>query len=151
MKTTGMKIDDFIREHKHVGYLEGIMYPDGTIEYATPSHTMKLCEIYDDTKSIDDIGKMMSSVASPIAWLTYHTGCIALWTSTIILNERFQLVTDKQKESLIKLYENELITYNPEVFIDMSNTEYNIFQKRYEEADYFMKKQLSLDIVIQDI
>lgn len=53
MKTTGMNIDGYIKNHTDICYCEAIIYPYGTIEDAIPSHVMKLCEIYNSSKNIE--------------------------------------------------------------------------------------------------
>lgn len=75
-----------IRTHKatFINYLELIIRPDGTPEYATPSHLMKLAAIYG--KYLDDIYE--ECVQSPcgldgIDYLCRQTGCIAVWEDHI--------------------------------------------------------------------
>lgn len=148
MKTTGINIEEFIKNHKHTNYFEAIMYSDGTLEYAIPSHTMKLCEIYDDTKSMKEINNMMSVDASPIDWLMYHTKCISVWSNAFMINFQFQVVTDKQKESLIILYEKGLLDFNPDTMIDIFTNDHNIFQSNLNNYDTSLKEILTKRIQV---
>lgn len=75
-----------IETHKKtfIDYLEVIIRPDGTIEYAVPSHMYKLMSVFEGGKySVDQINEMfiqdMMGLA-PIEWLCKKTGCISVWT-----------------------------------------------------------------------
>lgn len=75
-----------IRTHKStfINYLELIIRPDGTPEYATPSHMMKLAEIYG--KSMDDIYEEYYQAQlgqDGIDYLCAKTGCIAVWDNRV--------------------------------------------------------------------
>ena len=75
-----------IQTHKNtfVDYLELIIRPDGTPEYATPSHMMKLAEIYG--KSMDDIYEEYYQEQlgqDGIDYLCAKTGCIAVWNNRV--------------------------------------------------------------------
>jgi hypothetical protein len=72
-----------VRVHKQnfIGYLEVIIRSDGTVEYAVPSHTIKLASIYG--KSMDQIYEEYATDKSgldPVEWLCNKTGCISVWT-----------------------------------------------------------------------
>jgi hypothetical protein len=82
-----------------INYLELIIRPDGTPEYATPSHMMKLAAIYG--KYLDDIYE--ECVQSPcgldgIDYLCHQTGCIAVWEDHIQ-----GIPNDAQTATLLKL------------------------------------------------
>lgn len=71
-----------VRVHKRsfIGYLEVIIKPDGTVEYAVPSHAMKLASIYG--KTMDEVfEEYMNDKAGmdPVEWLCSKTGCISVW------------------------------------------------------------------------
>lgn len=75
-----------IATHKStfINYLELIIRPDGTPEYATPSHMMKLAEIYG--KSMDDIYEEYYQAQlgqDGIDYLCAKTGCIAVWNNRV--------------------------------------------------------------------
>lgn len=100
-----------IATHKStfVDYLELIILPDGTPEYATPSHMMKLAEIYG--KSMDDIYEEYYQEQlgqDGIDYLCAKTGCIAVW------NNRVQgIPSEAQTSTLLKLRDEGLYTGLP--------------------------------------
>lgn len=75
-----------IRTHKStfINYLELIIRPNGTPEYAVPSHMMKLAAIYG--KPMDDIYEecvQSQCGLDGIDYLCQKTGCIAVWEDHI--------------------------------------------------------------------
>lgn len=100
-----------IHTHKEtfINYLELIIRADGTPEYATPSHMMKLAEIYG--KSMDDIHEEYmqdQSGLDRIDWLCNKTGCVAVW------NNRVQGIPNgAQTSTLLKLHDEGLYTGLP--------------------------------------
>ena len=105
-----------IQEHKknYYNYLEVIIYPDGLIEYATPSHQEKLLSIC--KKKLNLTRKEIYDMCPPdyysdvITWLCQMTGCISVWASHIISGGP---LTREQCESLMnlrfhRLYEGEI-------------------------------------------
>lgn len=92
-----------------INYLELIIRPDGTPEYATPSHMMKLAEIYG--KCMDDIYEeyYQSQLGQDgIDYLCAKTGCIAVW------NNRVQgIPNEAQTSTLLKLRDEGLYTGLP--------------------------------------
>jgi len=67
-----------------INYLELIMLPDGTPEYAVPSHMMKLAAVYG--KSMDDIYEEYVRDGMGLDCIDYlceKTGCIAVWNDHI--------------------------------------------------------------------
>lgn len=76
-----------IEVHKKtfIDYLEVIIRPNGTIEYAVPSHMYKLMSVYENGKySVEQINDMFihdMMGLSPIEWLCKKTGCISVWTN----------------------------------------------------------------------
>lgn len=100
-----------MRTHKStfINYLELIIRPDGTPEYATPSHMMKLAEIYG--KSMDDIYEEYYQAQlgqDGIDYLCAKTGCIAVW------NNHVQGLPNKaQTSTLLKLRDDGLYTGLP--------------------------------------
>lgn len=67
-----------------IDYLEVIIRPDGTIEYAVPSHLYKLMSVFENGRySVEQINAMFihdMMGLSPIEWLCKKTGCISVWT-----------------------------------------------------------------------
>lgn len=75
-----------IRTHKEtfIDYLEIIIKPDGTPEYAVPSHMMKLASIYDKCmEDVYDEYMQDQSGLDGIDWLCLKTGCISVWQNHI--------------------------------------------------------------------
>lgn len=103
MKFEKVNIDDFINNHTYINYCEAIIYPDGDITYASPSHTRALIHITGRTE--DDIYNEMPITESPIHWLTEYTGCVPVWTEGVIFPKN---ITDEQVESLKKLKDAKL-------------------------------------------
>lgn len=71
-----------IRTHKEtfINYLEIIIKPDGTPEYAVPSHMLKLVEVYG--KPWEDVYEEFLQERTGldgIDWLCLKTGCISVW------------------------------------------------------------------------
>lgn len=88
-----------VHRHTFINYLELIIRRDGTPEYATPSHMMKLAEIYG--KCMDDIYEeyCQSQLGlDSIDYLCAKTNCIAVW------NNRIQgIPNEAQTSTLLKL------------------------------------------------
>lgn len=69
-----------VHKRSFIHYLEVIIKNDGTVEYAVPSHTLKLASIYG--KDMDHIFEEYAHGKhgmDPIEWLCDKTGCLALW------------------------------------------------------------------------
>lgn len=72
--------DISIHKKTFIHYLEVIIKPDGTVEYAVPSHMMKLASIYG--KPMDQIFEEYQNDHSgmdPHEWLCNKTKCISVW------------------------------------------------------------------------
>ena len=75
-----------IERHKKTftAYLEAVMYEDGTVEYAVPSHQNKLIEICMKKLNLTD-RKQLSDMCPPewyadfTEWLCKISGCISIW------------------------------------------------------------------------
>lgn len=104
-----MQVMDFIKQHNHIRYCEAIILPNGDIEYANPSHTYKLCEIYDSSKSIKEINSIIPLQCSPIDWLCRECQCVAVWYNMIMYDYKFQKITEQQKDSIKALIDNKVI------------------------------------------
>ena len=132
MKTSGIDINKFIENHNHINYCEAIIYPNGTIEYAVPSHTYKLCDIYDNTKKPMEIELEIPMSHSPIDWLFAKCNCIGVWFDFFRLNARFQRMTEEQKDSLRALNNSEVT--------NIKNLEQaiNDYDKVYEDFNNYL-------------
>lgn len=97
-----------IRTHKEtfINYLEIIIKPDGTPEYAVPSHMLKLAEVYG--KPWEDVYEeflQQRTGLDGIDWLCLKTGCISVW------QYRIQgLPNDAQLATLQRLHDAGLYT-----------------------------------------
>lgn len=73
-----------VHKKTFICYLEVIIRPDGTIEYAVPSHMMKLTEIYGKTSEemFEDYyaSGTVGTILDPVEWICKQTGCISVWT-----------------------------------------------------------------------
>ena len=86
--------DDFIAYHnsKYICYCEVIIFPDGRVTYANPSHLIKLEtiwgvpleEVYEGGPTRDKLWDSIPSSASPLHWLSEELNCVVLWYNAII-------------------------------------------------------------------
>lgn len=98
-------INEYINIHKnHVNYCESIILPNGDICDCIPSHIETLIRISNETK--ESINKQMPNIAAPLYWLICHTNCVGVWFDFLL----FHNMTIKQKETLKKLYETNIIS-----------------------------------------
>lgn len=86
-----------------INYLEVIIKPDGTIEYAIPSHQRKLEEIarsnYED---FDEKVNYLDYCSDYLQWLCDITNCVSVWNEGCV---KPAMITNEQIESLKKLKE----------------------------------------------
>lgn len=103
-----------IETHKRtfVAYLEVVISPEGIVEYAVPSHTDKLVEIFAKQKGFDDIHKakkyiiettIKNGMLSTIDYLTGATGYISVWFSRYVAGDP---PTKAQLDKLKELFDN---------------------------------------------
>lgn len=133
MKQSGIDFEEFLKNYKHICYFECIMYPDGTLEEAVPSHIYKMCEIYDNTKSIQEIEKDIPIHLNPIEFLLRKTNCVALWYNNIMIDGRYQQLTEIQKRNIKIL--------NEKRFINLSDKLIEQYDKSYKDYQDFLNSQ----------
>lgn len=103
-----------IETHKNtfVSYLEVVISPEGTVEYAVPSHSDKLIEIFTKQKGFDDILKakkyiidttINNGMLSTIDYLTGVTGYISVWFNGYVAGDP---PTKAQLNKLKELFDN---------------------------------------------
>ena len=92
-----MNVEEYIKQHNHVGYCEAIIFPDGTIEDAVPSHPEKLKKIANMPKKV--LNKMMPHNAAPIEWLLGYTKCVAVWWALF----KYDSITPEQLNTIQEL------------------------------------------------
>lgn len=103
-----------IETHKKtfVSYLEAVISPEGVVEYAVPSHTEKLIEIFMKQRGFDDIIKakeyiikttINNGMCSSIEFLTGVTGYISIWFDHYVASDP---PTKQQLDKLKELFDN---------------------------------------------
>lgn len=110
MITTG-KFDAFgyIKQHKGICYCEAILYPDGTIEDAIPSHLERLITISEIPR--DELWERIKVWESPLEWLCNYTGCISIWYHKYYATKP---PTKAQLNTLKALSDNKVIVFEEE-------------------------------------
>lgn len=116
-----MKPLEFCKQHTYINYCEAIIFPDGTIEYATPSHQQKLISI--SGKSMDELMSIMPIWAAPNEWLVEYLNCIAVWYDYYIYSN----INTKQKHTLDMLKKHNIIS---------------LYSKCYETHEYTKCEEL---------
>lgn len=112
-----------------INYLEVIIFKDGHIEYAVPSHQMKLSDIYckNHNISFDQLINLIPITESPEEWICYNEGLISVWYEFILRPEN---ISEKQKEALDKLVEKGCIYPKYESKIIYKNKYGNIISRK---------------------
>lgn len=97
-------IEQHAKHYPH--YLEVVMFPDGKVEYAVPSHQEKLISIACEKLNVGR--QELFDMCPPeyyfdvIEWLCDITGCISIWTQGIMTSGKNDM-TEAQIEMLKKL------------------------------------------------
>lgn len=101
-------------------YLEVIIRPNGTIEYAVPSHQEKLTAIFIEMFGIETFRSSFprSAMINYMQWLVDNTCCVSVWNNFIVKPLK---LTAAQRKSLkllasteythgsgLKLYQGEI-------------------------------------------
>lgn len=136
-------IDSFIQNHVHDSYCEAILFDDGTISYAIPSHNEMLIRIALERDNItrNELDKAMPIEASPVHWLTEYLNCSSLWFNSCISCN----LTDLQKESLIKLQKVGVIANNYIIDISIEKTLLDLrAQDKIDEINNLERKSFIL-------
>ena len=83
-----MKVEEYIKQHNHVAYCEAIIFPNGDIIDAIPSHTEALIKqvMRDFSLCREQLAEMIPNNASPLSWIVdrYNYGCI--WYNSAIVS-----------------------------------------------------------------
>ncbi len=90
-------------------YCEVIILPDGTIEYAIPSHQEKLIEVYarNNNLTIDEVKDKFANDIDFFDKLMKETRLVLVWYE---YEQHFTELTDEQKKSLQLLIDNGCIS-----------------------------------------
>lgn len=97
-----------IEKHKqtYIHYLEVVLFPDGHIEYAVPSHQEKLIAIACEKLNVsrEELFAMCPEdyFFDVLVWLCNLTQCVSIWTNGITTSDKYEL-TREQIEMLDKL------------------------------------------------
>ena len=103
-----------IEKHKqtYIHYLEVVLFPDGHIEYAVPSHQEKLIQIACDKLEVsrETLFSMCPNdyFFDVLVWLCNITGCVSIWTNGITKSDKVPL-TLEQEQMLFTLKDNGLL------------------------------------------
>ncbi len=98
-----MNVKDYIKQNSSIRYCEAIIYPNGDIEDAVPSHIYKLISI--TNKSKEEIDKMMPNNAAPLEWLLGYTNCIAVWYNFF----KYDSITEEQLNTIQELVNHDIL------------------------------------------
>lgn len=101
--------NDFIKFHNYIHYCEAIIYEDGKITYAVPSHLMCLEKITGLSK--EELNKL--SIYDYFGDLLKITKCVSVWYDGYRFSKEVGL-TKAQEETLSLLIKNKIIKDNKE-------------------------------------
>ena len=106
-----------IELHKkhYTNYLEVVIFPDGHIEYAVPSHQEKLIAICQNKLNVsrDELNAMCppEDYFDFIVWLCTMSGCVSVWSNFITKSDTIPL-TDEQNKTILRLRQEKLLILN---------------------------------------
>lgn len=92
-----------IEQHKkyYVNYLEVVIFPDGHIEYAVPSHQEKLIAICKEKLKVtrDELNDMCPKeyYCDFITWLCTMSECVSVWNDFIVKSDSIPMTTNQVK------------------------------------------------------
>ena len=112
------KCDEFIQQHNHICYCEAIIYPNGDIEYAVPSHQKKLINIYQKVygfSSEEEAWNSISVYEYSLPWICNKVKCVSVWYNNVIIPSH---ITKKQIETLLKLNDCKIISIQENELLD---------------------------------
>ena len=105
MQTSEFNLTEHLK--RYTNYTEVVVFPDGHIEYAMPSHQEKLISIL---CSIEHKSRQQVIDETPpeyyFDWFNYllsKTGCISVWFDFIITPKQ---ITDAQNDTIINLIQS---------------------------------------------
>lgn len=110
MITEKMKVEQYIPLHntEYTGYCEALLFEDGEIKDAVPSHMEALINAVCEHDGItrDKLDSMIPASASVVHWIVEHSNIIAIWYNNAIVHT----ITNAQMDSLRLLQENGCIS-----------------------------------------
>lgn len=102
-----------IEKHKqtYIHYFEVVLFSDGHIEYAVPSHQEKLIAICCAQLNVsrEELFAMcpLDYYFNVITWMCNISGCISLWEDYMMKSDCND-ITDAQRQTLLTLIDNGL-------------------------------------------
>ena len=111
-----------IKQHKahYINYLEVVIFPDGHIEYAIPSHQEKLMQICQDKLGVSRYGLEhmcpREYYGDFMTWLCNISGCVSVWNNYIIKSNTVPM-TIYQKKTIEKLIDEQLLQLRGEYVV----------------------------------
>lgn len=100
-----MNVDNFIKNHNYINYCEALLFSNGEIEYAIPSHIESLISVTNLTRQ--QVAELMPIEAGPVQWLVDYTNCVSLWYDFCYLPEN---ITTEQNNVIQKLVDNGILS-----------------------------------------
>lgn len=103
-----------IEQHKkhYINYLEVVIFPDGHVEYAIPSHQEKLIQICQDKLDISryELERMCPRdyYGDFMTWLCNISGCVSVWNNYIVQSDKLPMTT-YQKTTIEELIDEKLL------------------------------------------
>ena len=105
------KFDALKHKETFYHYLEVIIYPDGSVEYAIPSHQEKLIQICKEELNVnrDRLFEMCPKeyYFDIITWMCNISKCVSVWTNCITKSDTYPL-TNAQLNTLNNMKELEI-------------------------------------------
>ena len=140
-----MNVIDYINNHQDVNYCEAIIFPDGSVEDAIPSHTEKLISISNVPREV--LCELMPMSAAPVAWLVDYNNCCSVWFDTGYLPEN---VTDEQMNTISLLIKEGILSANFKAvkLYEKSICELHQTMAKCSQEEFEVNKE-KLDTIIQ--
>lgn len=103
-----------IQKHKetYINYLEVVIFPNGHIEYAVPSHQEKLIKV-----SMEKLGVSRYQLEQMcpreyhfdyITWLCTISECVSVWNTFVVASDKIPM-TKEQEDAIKQLQEADLL------------------------------------------
>lgn len=108
-----------------IGYCEILIFPDGNISLARPSHTETVFSYYEKKNHVtrDEINKEIPEYCSPLHYM------VSVWYQFIICSEN---ITPKQEKTLKFLVNHELIS---DKYVRTYSHEYSLTVSRQKQEN----------------
>ena len=88
-----------MHKHTYTDYLEVVIFPDGHIEYAVPSHQEKLIAVCLDKLGVSryELENMCPReyYCDYMTWLCNMSGCVSVWSHYIAKSDKLPLTTEQ--------------------------------------------------------